>query len=289
MSKVFFESNGMTSLLSVDQEEDLQLRPGGNINPPPGDGRCSCCKRHITELKSFGKAGDPLVGDFDGAFLVKRFRTDAPYNEVIQKIYDKFFENCQTESEHEQAEERLVMKYSKKLANNIIKWALISGSIGSSWECRDCICLDEYAFEERISDNSNPPEKCDCCGRDHSKLSPFKEGDPVMDHFKGKLLARRYRLCILPTKEADKILNEFFGTCITYEDHQKAKKKLIEKYGKKRAENLWTFEFFLNDMVQKSWECTECIILDTHQYLEKKRALELDNNKETSDYFTWMD
>jgi len=44
------------------------------INPPPSDGRCECCRRHVSELKPFGGPGDPLVGDFSGALLVKHFR-----------------------------------------------------------------------------------------------------------------------------------------------------------------------------------------------------------------------
>ena len=49
-----------------------------NINPPPSDERCSICRRHIDELPAFGGAGDPLVGDFSGAKLVKNFREDCP-------------------------------------------------------------------------------------------------------------------------------------------------------------------------------------------------------------------
>jgi len=44
------------------------------INPPPVDNRCECCGRNISELKPFGGPGDPLVGDFSGALLVKHAR-----------------------------------------------------------------------------------------------------------------------------------------------------------------------------------------------------------------------
>ena len=36
---------------------------------------CECCGRR--NMKPFGKAGDPLVGDFDGALLVKTFRENS--------------------------------------------------------------------------------------------------------------------------------------------------------------------------------------------------------------------
>lgn len=44
------------------------------INPPPSDARCEVCRKHVKDLKAFGGAGDPLVGDFKGAKLVKTFR-----------------------------------------------------------------------------------------------------------------------------------------------------------------------------------------------------------------------
>jgi hypothetical protein len=48
------------------------------INPPPRNKKCECCGRHIKDLKPFGGKGDPLVGDFKGALLVKTFREDVP-------------------------------------------------------------------------------------------------------------------------------------------------------------------------------------------------------------------
>jgi hypothetical protein len=85
MSEVFIEKNGITSLLGVDGEEDLKLKPGVNINPPPSNGQCECCRRHLSELKPYGKAGDPLVGDFEGDLLVKTWRHDFPPDEEAEK------------------------------------------------------------------------------------------------------------------------------------------------------------------------------------------------------------
>ena len=67
MGENIIENDVAISLGSIYGEEDLKPRPGLiNIYPPPQDGECDCCGKHISELKSFGKAGDPLVGDFDG-------------------------------------------------------------------------------------------------------------------------------------------------------------------------------------------------------------------------------
>jgi hypothetical protein len=89
------------------------------INPPPQDRRCEVCGRHISELKPFGGTGDPLVGDFTGAFLVKKFRTLAP-RFADEQLHD----------------------YKKKYGDepaDIYKQAM--NTVGASWECRDCIVL----------------------------------------------------------------------------------------------------------------------------------------------------
>ena len=49
------------------------------INPPPEDGKCAICGRHVRALEAFGGSDDPLLGDFSGAKLVKNFREDYPH------------------------------------------------------------------------------------------------------------------------------------------------------------------------------------------------------------------
>jgi hypothetical protein len=278
MQKSLFEGNGITSLLIVDGEEDLKPKGGININPPPADGRCDGCGRYLSELKPFGKAGDPLVGDFDGALLLKNFRPDAPHNEVVERIYDEFFGNCPTEEDFQKAKENLAQKYGEKQAEYIINWVEISGSVGSSWECRDCIVLDDYEFEDMVAARFDTPEKCDCCGKPLADLKPFTEGDPVMGYFIGKLLARRERPSVPPTDEFSKMMDEFFGNCITLDDNDEALGKLIQKYGREEALKLWTFTFFLDGSFQSNWECKDCIALDTHQYFVEKMAQEPDSD-----------
>ncbi len=48
------------------------------INPPPTDMCCQICHRHCDDLEAFGGPGDPRVGDFAGAKLVKHWREDFP-------------------------------------------------------------------------------------------------------------------------------------------------------------------------------------------------------------------
>ena len=159
MAQVLIQGNGTVSLGSVESEEDLKLRPGININPPSEDGTCDCCGRHISELKPFGKAGDPLVGDFDGAFLVKTWRRDGPYdNEAVAAMEEaeSFYRN----EGFKEPLDWMVRKYGKERGEDLHWKAQFWGSVGSSWECRDCIILNEDGYFAKLRERgfTNNPE-----------------------------------------------------------------------------------------------------------------------------------
>lgn len=79
--------------------------------------RCDCCRRPLSELKPFGKAGDPLVGDFDGAFLIKDWREDWPRIEEAAIIFLAFWDK----SEHvEEVERGLIKEFGEEDAGFII-------------------------------------------------------------------------------------------------------------------------------------------------------------------------
>jgi rubredoxin len=94
------------------------------INPPPEDRRCEVCGRHVSELKPFGGAGDPLVGDFTGVFLVKKFRSMAP--PLTEKQLNHYRE-----------------KHGDEAADIYLS---AMSEVSARWECRDCIVLstEEY-------------------------------------------------------------------------------------------------------------------------------------------------
>lgn len=92
-----------------------------SINPPPRDKCCECCGRNVKVLKPFGKEGDPLNGNFEGALLIKTFRAMAKPPTKEQEI--KWIELHGIEDYE--------MNHQ------------LSATIGASWECRDCMCLNE--------------------------------------------------------------------------------------------------------------------------------------------------
>jgi hypothetical protein len=77
----------------VESEKDLITGPGVHINPPPSDGRCQCCLKHISELKPYGEMG----GEFKDAYLIKTFRPDALIDEKTVEEVEKAFAEAEAE------------------------------------------------------------------------------------------------------------------------------------------------------------------------------------------------
>ena len=122
------------------------------INPPPQDGRCECCQRHVKDLKPFGKAGDPLVGDFKGAILLKTYR------KMAMPVTNK---RCiQIEEEYEKKgydgfEEALIKEFGKKKSEQLCFEDQLATTVGASWECRNCIVLTDRKYFKRRNQNEN--------------------------------------------------------------------------------------------------------------------------------------
>ena len=107
------------------------------INPPPIDRKCQRCGKHTSELKPFGKEGDPLVGNFEGALLVKTFRA---MNEEVDDELDKILSEYQNlgDGEGDNISE-LETKYGKEKVEQAFFYDQLSNTVEASWECRDCI------------------------------------------------------------------------------------------------------------------------------------------------------
>jgi hypothetical protein len=154
MATTFFNNNGIVSFDSISSEEDLKLSPWININPPPSDGKCQCCGRHISEVKPFGKAGDPLVGDFEGALLIKKFRPDGPYDEESEKAWDKAEKHLTDAGcEGKDPLEWLIKNYGEEKGEYFYWSFQLHCSISKSWECRDCAVLDTDEYFEILFKN----------------------------------------------------------------------------------------------------------------------------------------
>ena len=147
MATKIIDNNGILCFDSISSEDDLKLRPRKNINSPPTFRRCNCCGKHISKLKPFGKAGDPMVGDFEGALRIKKHRPAGPYIEEVERAWDEA-EKHLADAAHEDEDplEWMIKKYGKEKGEYFYWSVQASSQVGSSWECRDCAGLDTNEF-----------------------------------------------------------------------------------------------------------------------------------------------
>jgi hypothetical protein len=138
------------SLGAISKEEDLKLSRRFQINPPPEDGCCDVCGRHMSELTPFGGPGDPLLGDFSGELLVKIWRRMGPYDEKAHKAWQEA--EAQTGAIGlDEVLPWLITKYGKERAEKISLLVEAWDQTGASWECRDCIILDDDEYFEKLN------------------------------------------------------------------------------------------------------------------------------------------
>jgi hypothetical protein len=148
MEKELFETSTCVFLGCINSEEEY-LRSLPDIacfDFPPEDDRCMCCGKHISKLKPFGKVGDPLVGNSEGDYLIKRWRKRlGPFDEQVSYAYGEACEICP-----EDTESWLIDQFGEEEAERISSVALAFGNPGSSWECRDCVILDDDEYMLKI-------------------------------------------------------------------------------------------------------------------------------------------
>ena len=93
----------------------------------------------------------------------------------------------------------------------------------------------------------NPPpsdERCECCNKHISELKPFGgPGDPLVGDFTGVLLKKNFR------------------GMVAHGTHKKFSGE--EALDIKQMENT----------ISASWECRDCYVLETKEYLEKQKEI----------------
>ena len=142
----------VTSVFNFDRvstPEDLKPKGYININPPPADGKCECCGRPMRELTPYGGPGDPLVGDFTGALLIKKYRPCGPYNEEAEKARDEAEVSFKNDG-YEDPLGWMKSKHGKEKGERLFFLAEGHGCVGKSWECRDCSILDNDEYFEKL-------------------------------------------------------------------------------------------------------------------------------------------
>ena len=111
------------------------------INGPPKNRCCQKCNRPISELEEFGKEGDPLVGNFEGYFLVKTYRSmyEGKIPKDMQIVIDDISSHYDKHKDIDLLDKEMTKKYGEKKYSDACLLDQMVNTIGSSWECRECI------------------------------------------------------------------------------------------------------------------------------------------------------
>jgi rubredoxin len=144
MKNLECEKSNITVLSSISGEDDLKPMPRMIIDPPPEDGRCECCGGHIRELKPYDNSEYPK---FIGTYLIKTFRRDLPLDKEAERALNEAEANCK---EGQSPRQWLIEKYGEEKGNALNIMGHGSSTVSTSWECRDCIVLDEKEYFEKL-------------------------------------------------------------------------------------------------------------------------------------------
>ncbi len=99
--------------------------------------KCYICGKDENELLSFGKEGDPLIGNFEGQKLVKIYRAlyEGPDIQKYEDILDELIIQDGGGDNIKELEDKFGLEEVDKAFN----YDQAKNTVGSSWECRDCI------------------------------------------------------------------------------------------------------------------------------------------------------
>ena len=117
------------------------------------DENCVCCGRHVSELKPYGKAGDPLVGDFEGLRLLRPYRADDLPDEEADMAFEEAYKYCKDDDED--ILEWMQNKYGKEKGLQLYGTWLLSHSVSKHSLCRDCIILDLETYYKKFWGRQN--------------------------------------------------------------------------------------------------------------------------------------
>jgi hypothetical protein len=103
------------------------------------DERCDCCGRHFSELQPFNRT----EGNSSDYFI----KNSRPFCTHEDEEINKALEEARKEADFEGS---LIAKYGKEKAEELIRIDdLLSYFYGESWECRDCIILNDVEYRSK--------------------------------------------------------------------------------------------------------------------------------------------
>jgi hypothetical protein len=80
---------------------------------------------------------------------VKGYRALGPYDAEAQKVFEKAQRRYEADG-FDDPLDWMIDQYGREKAEAIDCTVQMYGSAESSWECRDCMCLDMYGYFEKL-------------------------------------------------------------------------------------------------------------------------------------------
>ena len=92
-----------------------------------------------------------MVGYFEGALLIKKFRPAGTYDEEAERAWDKAEKHlADAGAKDKDPLEWMIKKFGKEKGENFYWSYQAYCQIGSSWECRDCAVLNTDEYFEKL-------------------------------------------------------------------------------------------------------------------------------------------
>ena len=103
-------------------------------------------------MKPYDIKADPSLTDSNGPLLVKTYRLIIRWSEEAHNAISEAVEKC---GDTKNLEEWLIDKYGEEKGRSFYEVERIGSPIKDSWECRDCILLDDDEYFEKLKRRSS--------------------------------------------------------------------------------------------------------------------------------------
>jgi hypothetical protein len=152
----------MGEIMNGYEKEDLKPREDViDTNPPPQEETCSCCRRPA-----------------EGTFLIRQYRPAHPPVQEFEMMLAEYWRYEDVVGD-EKAKRTMIEKYGKKRIDQMETYDEFTSSYGYSIECRDCACLDNTEFYEKmekgLQTDSTPSFESQTTTKDNDRIISWPE------------------------------------------------------------------------------------------------------------------
>jgi hypothetical protein len=145
---------GMTKMLALANNANMELGKQVYDYPPPDDGGCECCGKHILKPQSHVQTGCPSTEPRYVALLVKTWRPIYP-RVKLDRIMGEWIHVRYEDVGTQQAAEMLLDIFSQNQVEEFF-------GLQALWLCAECASLDTDAYYEKFHSMFNKDDDDEC-------------------------------------------------------------------------------------------------------------------------------